>query len=258
MKSMRKDGLILSIFSKKFLFEKEVLNVKSEKDRVEIMRILSKAMVDDILKEHINFLHIPAISDFTLKHVINILFKEIANEWISYAIEELKYSKDDALEELQMKGRVKFIHEVADDYLKHYKEYLYENIAHSFIELLASISSSSPRVKFVNAIINSKLIANRSVLGINSFDQLAKKIKQAKHIKSTSLSDLKIKISDIKNEIASGTIKKDRHEALESILPTYVEKYKKIENTKLEEFDGSLKRVKLAIFNSLKTEFYKT
>ncbi len=128
---MKQEELIEKIFTNKLFFEKEILDIQSENDRSEVMRILSTEMVENILKENINFLYIEKLEYFTLTPVINILFKELANEWISYAMDVLEFSKEDALEELQAEERVKFIHILAVDYNRFYKDYLFEAIANS-------------------------------------------------------------------------------------------------------------------------------
>ncbi|MDQ7045122.1 MAG: hypothetical protein Q9M32_04330 [Sulfurimonas sp.] len=254
---MNREELVENIFSNKSDFEKEVLNVLKEKDKSEIMHILAYSIVRDTLKEHLNFLHIKSLSDFTLKPVVNILFKEIANEWISYAMDLLDYSKEEALEILQNAHRVKLLHTLADDYFKHYKGYIYEEIADTFIDLLASMNQASDKVLLVNAVINSDLIANRSVLGINSFNQLYRRIIAAKNLKNIEVSALQIKLSDILIELDCNSTSAQRREILMSILPQYEEKNKKMSQMKLETFDASLQRVKRAILNALKNNSYK-
>ncbi|WP_455756128.1 hypothetical protein [Sulfurimonas sp.] len=245
------------IFLNKNSFEKEILGVNSESDKSEIMKILSKTIVDETLKEHLSFLYIKDLSDFTLKHVVNILFKEIANEWIVYAMEDLHLSKQDALEELQVQSRVKLIHSLSADYYKHYKDSIFEEISESFIDLLGTIRSGSDKIVLVNAVINSDLIANRTILGINSFDQLYKKVKTAKNKKTSELSSLQMKIIDIKKEISNPTTDRDKKESLLAILPNYEKKVQEISEMRLESFEVSLQRVKRAIFNSLKNGLYK-
>jgi len=248
---------IEKIFVSQHTFEKEVLGVTCENDKSEIMKILSSLVVNETLKEHLSFLYIKDLSDFTLKHIINILFKEIANEWIVYAMEDLELSREDALEELQIQGRVKLIHALAAEYYKHYKDHIFEEIAKSFIELLASIRSGSEKIALVNAVINSDLIANRTILGVNSFDQIHAKVKSAKNAKTSELSSIKMKIFDIKKEIANPVTAKDKKESLLAILPNYEKKMQDITEMKLESFETSLERIKRAIFNSLKNGLYK-
>ena len=254
---MKQEELIEKIFTNKLFFEKEILDIQSENDRSEVMRILSTEMVENILKENINFLYIEKLEYFTLTPVINILFKELANEWISYAMDVLEFSKEDALEELQADERVKFIHILAVDYNRFYKDYLFEAIANSFIDLLSSMNQGSEKIKFVNSIINSDLIANRNILNINSFDQLYQRVKSAKNFKNIDLSSVQIKISEILQEIEDPQTEYEKRESLFIVLPSYERKEEQIKEKRLEEYDASLQRVKRAIFNALKSGLYK-
>ncbi len=247
-----KTKYINDIFTNKTLFEKEVLNITSEKDRTDIMRILSKSIVRDTLKEHINFLYLKDMSDFTLKHIVNIFFKEVANEWVHYAQDVLDFSKEEALTELQPKDRVKFIHTLVKNYYKFYKEYIFKEIAGTFIELLASMNQNSTKIILVNAIINSDLVANRNIIGINSFDQLYRRVRSAKNLKSADVSYLQIKVSNIKKEIQSYKANQEKKEQLTTLLLKYEKKVTDARNTKLEYFDATLQRVKKDIINSLK------
>ena len=249
-------SIVEKIFTSSVFFEKEILHVASNSDRSDIMNILRVKLVRDILKEHINFLYIRDLSDFTLKPIVNILFKEIANEWIHYAMDTLDYSKDEALLELQPKDRVRLIHTLAASYYREYKSYIFEEIADTFIELIASISHSSDKSILVNAVINSELIANRNVLGINNFDQLYKKARSAKNLKTSEVSTVQMKISDILKDLNNPKISDTDREKLLIVLPKYEKKEKQIIAKNLEHFDASLQRVKTTIINSLSREIF--
>ena len=253
---MKIDDLVEDIFSKKSIFEKEVLDVVREHDRLEIINILSVSIVRDILKEHLDFGHIQDLSDFTLEPVVNIIFKEIANEWIAYATEILSCSREFALEVLQLGRNAKFLHFLADDYARHCKPTIYEEIANSFIDLLASMDRKSKKVMLVNAVIHSDLIANRSMLGINSFEQLHKCIINAKNLKNIELTKLQNKLSDILKELSDNATNPERRELLSSVLKQYERKNEEMREQKLEAFDPTLQRVKRAIENALKNGAY--
>lgn len=254
---MNKNELVNNIFSKKSFFEEEVLNVLKEDEKLEIMRILATKMVRYTLKEHVNFIYIKNLEDFTLKHIVNTLFQELANEWVAYSMEVLDYSKDQALENLQQSSRIKFIHSLAESYFQSYKDYIYEEIADTFIDLLASMNQSSVKVKFVNTVINSDLVANRNILGINSFDQLYRRIIAAKNKKNIELSTLQMRLSEILVELDCDTTTVKRKDTLAIILPQHEEKTKKMAKVKLEVFDGTLQRLKRAILHALKSDIYR-
>jgi len=248
--------LIDEIFLKKTIFEKKVLNVLSEKDRFEIIDILSTSLVYDTLKEHLNFIYIKNISDFTLQHIPNIIFKVLANEWISYATELLSLSRVEALEYLQTANNVKYIHTLAQSYYLYCRNSIYEKIADTFIELLALLNLKSERVIFVNEVINSKLMANKTVLRINDFNQLYKKIKFAKNKKNTEISSIQMKITDSREMLKN--LKQDEEIKERKALHRYIKIEKETNKLGLENFDESLKRVKRSIINSLKNGIYES
>ena len=243
---------INKIFQSRMLFEKEILNVNSDKDRAEIIKILAVVFVRDVLKEHLNFLYIHKLSDFTLKQIANILFKEIANEWIDYAMHELKLSKEMALAELKQENRVSFIRTISSEYYKHYKKYIFEEIVDTFIELLVLNADMDKRSVFINAVINSDFFANRSILNINSSDQLCKYAKAAKDLHDEEVQYLRMKVSEIQEGILNPDLNMTKREDLNIILPTYDQKLKETLELKLEHYDSNLKRVKMALMASLK------
>lgn len=246
-----KQERIKSLFKSRILFEKEVLNVNGDQDREEIVHILAISFVGDILKEHINFLYIQNLSDFTLKPIVNLIFKEMASEWVDYAMHELEYSKNEALEELRIDNRVQFLRILADDYYKHYKDCIFEEIVDSFIELLVLNSDKNEKSRIINAVINSSLVPNRSVLGINSSDQLCKRAKAAKDLKNEKVAELQFKLAEIGEGMKDAKISQSKREDLSLVYPNYVKKLQAIKELKLEKFDDGLQRLKRAIISSL-------
>ena len=192
------------LFTDKALFEKEVLNVENIKDRKDVVDILAISLVGDILKEHINFLYIEKFSDFSLKQIVNIVFREMANEWVDYAMNDLNYSKDDALNELRIDNRIKFLKSLSSDYYNFFKDCIFEKIADTFIELLVQNNKVDKKSILINAVINSYLIPNRSVLNINSWNQLNEYVKLAinlQGIKAEKLENFDSRLQKVKKSI---------------------------------------------------------
>ena len=172
------------IFRNKDSFEKKVLNVQGDSDRKEIVRILALRLVRGILKEHLNFLYIKEFSDFTPTQIVNIVFREMANEWIDYAMKELNYRKEDALDELRIEDRIKLLKSLSSAYYKQFKNTIFGEIADTFMELLVQNAKVDTKSILINAVINSNLIPNRSVLNINSSNQLSECVKIALKLKA--------------------------------------------------------------------------
>ena len=242
---------IRKLFEDRALFEKEVLNALTNKDREEIVHILADLLVLDRLKEHLNFMYINDISDFTLNQIVNIMFEEIANEWIDYAIHDLKLSKNDALEALQLEERIKFIKLLSQDYYLHFKEYIFEKIADTFVELLVFNSEKNTKNVFINSVINSDLFPERRILNFNSSDQLCKAAKRAKDLKNEKLHNFKARINQIQNARSKLNIPQVQKDEFNRAYKTYEKNIEEVQKLKLESFDETLLNVKKALMNTL-------
>ena len=242
---------IRKLFEDRALFEKEVLNALTNKDREEIVHILADLLVLDRLKEHLNFMYINDISDFTLNQIVNIMFEEIANEWIDYAIHDLKLSKNDAFEALQLEERIKFVKLLSQDYYLHFKEYIFEKIADTFVDLLVFNSEENTKNVFINAIINSDLFLDRSILNINSSDQVCRAAKRAKELKNEKLHNFKERIDQIQNGRSQLNIPQIQKDEFGRVHETYEKKMEDVKKLKLENFDEALLNVKKALINTL-------
>lgn len=243
---------IFKLFQDRVLFEKEVLNIHNNKERKEVLFILADSLFKDTLKEHINFMYIKNVSDFTLKQIVNILFKEIANEWIDYAMDYLKLSKTKALKELQLGERIKFTKILSQDYYKALREYIFEKVADSFIDLLVFNSQENIKSVFINSVINSDLFPERRILNFNSSDQLCKAAKRAKDLKSESLKSLKERVDEIEKGRSRLNIPKVKRDEFAEVLGVHKKKIFDIEKLKLESFDETLLNVKKALIGTLK------
>ena len=243
---------VAELFENRRLFEKDVLNVVGDKDRAEITHILITTMINDLLKEHINFLYVKSFEDFSLKQIVNIFFREIASEWVDYAISELKFSKQEALEELKEQHRIMFIKQISQDYYKFFNTYIFEKIVDTFLALLVKNAFSDSHSVLINAVINSDYIPNRSIIGVNSSDQLCECAKEAQRLKDEKISELQSKLELMRTKINSQQIDSSKREALLLAYPTYEKKLKEVEDKKLESFNDVLQRFKRTFVQTLK------
>jgi len=246
-----KKELIDRIFKRKAVFEKEVLNIVSDSDRAEIMQILSKFLVRDSLKEELNFLYMEDLSKFTFKPVVNILFKEIANEWIFYAMEELGYTKNEALVEIQTKKRVLFIRSLVSNYYKKYQRYIFKEIADTFIELVKTVPHAKVGNRLVDEVLKSDLIVHNNVLAVYNFRQLWGKVKAAQNLKNADVSRIQIFLNETSAELESENLDDKKREELLKSLKKYENDLKKLMNASLDTFDGALKRFKETLISSI-------
>lgn len=240
---------VIKLFEDKAFFEQEILRVETDIDRAEIMKILSVSLVRDTLKEELNFLYIKKISEFTFFPVKNILFKEIANEWLIYSLEMLQYNRIDALQELQDKRRVQFILAIVGEYFKKYQHFLFEEIADTFIELIAQTQHSKNNSSLVEEIISSELI--EKLLSGHNFKELWRRVRAANSIKNVDINRIQMKINEIYEVLEDKNLDLEKKDSSLKSLAEYELKLEKITNAKLERFDTSLKMLKNAMVESM-------
>lgn len=220
------------IFTKREIFEYNILGVNSDTDREDIMDILSKRIIEILLREELNFLYMKDLSDFNFNLIINILFREFANEWVSYAEEKLHYSKDEALMYIQDKERLTFVLNIIRWYFKTYKVYFVQEIADTFIKLIDTMPTSILNNDLIKDVLDSDFVKKGNVSIVYNYSQLWSRVKNAHNIKNEKLAMLQIKVFDVTESDDTQNLKKLEYEA------------EVLEETSLAMFDESVMRVK--------------
>jgi len=246
-----KQKYIAKIFKNKALFEWEVLHVSSHYDRLEIMEVLAHILVREKLRYELNFLYLEKYEDFNFSQIVNIIFHEIANEWVSFATEILNYPKQDAIQEIQNRVRVRFIHSLAKDYYEKYRRKIFEEVGDTFIELVASAKSEKHMTRVIQETLESNLIKNRQILDMHNFYQLYKRTKVARNMKNSDIASLKIKINDLKVIYSDPNIKIDEKERLYSQIERTNKELDKVASHGLDHFDKAIKRLKDTMVQSM-------
>jgi len=200
MLKVEKDALVESIFSDKKVFEKEILNVTCNSDRIEIMDILAKRMIHILLKEELNFLYMKDLSYFKFSLIRNLLFREIANEWLSYAEEYLDCTKELATNTIQEKHHVLFVLEIIKEYFNQYKIYFLQEIADSFIDLVESMPSRTSSNELINEILKSDFVKKENISMVYSYSQLWGRVRNAQNAKKEEITKLQAEIVQTKND----------------------------------------------------------
>ena len=190
------DELVKSIFSDKVMFEKHILDVTCNSDRIDVMDILAKRLVRILLKEELNFLYMKDLTNFKFSLIVNLLFREIANEWVSYAVDSLAYSQEDALEVIQHKSNVMLLLRLVKEYFKQYKIYFVQEIADTFIELVENMPSPSTSNDLIDEVLKSGFVKSQGISVVYSYSQLWGRVKNAHKIKKNDITKLQIKLSE--------------------------------------------------------------
>ncbi|WP_321778248.1 hypothetical protein [Sulfurimonas sp.] len=243
-----KEEYIEKIFSDKTLFEWEVLHVSSHYDRVEIMQIISNILVREKLKYELNFLHIKEYRDFKFSQIVNIIFHEIANEWLTFATNILYCSKKEAIEALQDKTRVIFIHSLSVTYYKKYKRQIFEEVANTFIELVSSAKNDKATSVLIEKVLKSDMIKNKQILSMHDFSQLYKRVKIAQGVKNKEVERADARLMELKRKYESQKNKNEKNEdeikRLFKLFKKAKIEFEKLQNKSLNNFDAGVSRLK--------------
>jgi len=229
------------IFGEQSFFENKILGVDTSQDRLEIMQILSTKLIENDLKHELNFLHMKSLSSFKFSLIIHLLFKEFASEWVSFAIEELSFSKEEALDEIQDKKRVLYLHDIVKFYFANYKIEFVKKIADSFISLVDIAPTATFNNKIVKEVLESNLLKNDNVLVVHSYHQLWSRVKEAHNKRSFEIAKIQVQIADLSTE-------KESEKTVEHIK-NCSNKIKKLEEKSLGEFSESLLRIRSTMIN---------
>ena len=213
MLEAEKEQLIRVIFSDREMFEQYILNVKEEADRQEISEILSRMMIRTLLRDELNFLYMQNIKNFNFRLVVNLLFKEFASEWVSYAEDTLGLSKDEALVEIHDKNRVHFLLSISRYYFKKYKTYYVEHIADSFIELIDTMPNTTLNNELIKYVLKSGFVRRNSINTVYSYNELWHRVKNAQNNKNNQQIKLQIIIDDISKSKELDKLKQYEYEA---------------------------------------------
>ena len=231
------------IFSEQSFFENKILGVYTSQDRLEIMQILSVKLIGHDLKHELNFLYMKSLVSFKFSFIVNLLFKEFVHEWVSFAIEELSFSKEEAIEEIQEKKRVIFLHDIIKSYYCDYKIEFIKKIADSFISLIDIAPTATFNNEIIKEVLESNLLKNDNVLVVYSYHQLWSRVKEAHNTKSLEIAKLQVRIADL-------SLEKESEETIKNIK-ICSNKIKKIENKSLGEFSEAVLRIRSTMINAM-------
>jgi len=231
------------------LFEENILDVYNEEDRKEVMEILAQRLVRDKLKHSLNFLYLDNLQDLSLEMIIPVLTKELYDEALEYG-RNVMYLHTKEVEAV-IGEYISDIGALAEEYMSKYKEIVYRAIVDSFIELIYTSSHLHKRAKFIETILESKLILNRNMLAMHNVEQLNRRIKAAYNRKSMELSKLQMKVAELNDRIAQSDKDVQERTQLYKLLASQEERLAKTAAKTLDHYDATLDRLKTTMVTTL-------
>ena len=191
---------IKHIFSDKLIFEKEVLHVKCDEDRKEVMTLVCSDICADIqLASQVNFLKIKSIDDLDFEKVKITLVQILLGELLSL-LKEKRYTKVEIDNIKKDKRNQKFIYELASIYLRRFSNLFYKEVVNSFFDLIGTANKAenlSPVVlEVIHGSENRKTLLEQHGSGqiLYKPEQAWMRVKQAKDDKNRQVQVYQIEI----------------------------------------------------------------
>jgi hypothetical protein len=237
------------IFEDVSLFEWEVLHVTTSQDRQEVMEILSKTLVRDTIKEKVNFLYFKSLNDFDIKAIKPALFKEMVNEYVSFAVDVLYLDKDEVRKDIGSKAS--FIYTLVDNYMQNYESLIYEEIVDTFIELAQTATHSKQSLKIVHEVLETLLVVHKQMIAIQDVKHLLSKVRSAYNFKNLELSKFQVKVTELRHKLKDESLDDEQRDNLLLALYSQEKKLEYIEQSTLEKYDAALQRLKNTMLQQL-------
>ena len=166
------------LFSDKLVFEKEVLQVKCDEDRKEVMTLICSDICNDKkLALEINFLKIKSIDDLSFKRVNIALVQVILSELISL-LKEKNYTAAEIDAIKKNKVYLKFMYILAQTYMRRFSAIFYKAVVNTFFDLISIADKADKLSPVVLDVINGTKL-RKSLLEQHGSGQILYKSEQA-------------------------------------------------------------------------------
>jgi len=133
----RSQVYIEHVFSDKKTFEEEVLHVKCDEDRKEVMSLVCEEIcTNEKLAPSINFLKIKSIDDLDFSGLHIALVQVLVSELLSL-LKEKHFTRVEIENIRKDKKYLKFIYELAQVYMHRFSSVLYKEVVNTFFDLVS-------------------------------------------------------------------------------------------------------------------------
>jgi len=124
-------------FSNRLIFEEEVLRVKCDEDRKEVMSLIcGEICADDTLSKRMNFLKIKSIDELNFEKVNIALVQLLLVELLSL-LKEKNFTRVERDTIQKNQQYLKFMYEMAQVYMRRYSSLFFKEIVNTFFDLLS-------------------------------------------------------------------------------------------------------------------------
>ncbi|PHR55026.1 MAG: hypothetical protein COA44_11780 [Arcobacter sp.] len=166
------------IFCDKIKFEEEVLRVKCDEDRKEVMSLIcSEICSDKKLAKHINFLKIKTVNDLDFDGV-NIAFVQLLLAELLSLLKEKNLTFVEIENVKKNKQYLKFMYELSQIYMRRFSGIFYKEVVNTFFDLLSIADKPEKLSPVVKEVINGTA-KRKSLLEQHGSGQILYKEEQA-------------------------------------------------------------------------------
>ncbi len=166
------------LFSDKTIFEKEVLQVKCDEDRKEVMALICGDICNDKkLAPEVNFLRLKSLNDLSFKNVKIAIVQVILAELLSL-LKEKHYTRTEIDALKRNKAYLKFMYELAQTYMLRFSSIFYKEVVNTFFELIGLADKADKLSPVVLEVINGNK-KKKSLLEQHGSGQILYKSEQA-------------------------------------------------------------------------------
>lgn len=193
----QKENYINKLFNNVELFEWDVLHISSNADKEEVMEIIAEHIVNNALRNEINFLYIKNLEKINLKKIKSAIFTEIINEWLIFCDDALKYPKEDAILVIKQGDRIKFIYSIVNDYFDRYNRVVFSEMVDTLLKCFDATPITKTKQIFIEKVLQSTLNQDVNSLSLHKFSQLYSRVRIAQDKKKIEINKINNKIKEL-------------------------------------------------------------
>jgi len=176
--SSQSQSYLALIFSDKVKFEEEVLHVKCDEDRKEVMSLICNELcLDEKLSKKMNFLKIKTINDLDFEGV-SIAFVQLLVVELLSLLKEKGFTRVEIDTVKKNKQHLKFIYDLVQIYMRRFSGLFYKEVVNTFFDLVSIADKPEKLSNVVSEVINGTSL-HKSLLEQHGSGQILYKEEQA-------------------------------------------------------------------------------
>jgi len=253
MTNEEKQAHIEELFSDEVTFEKRVLDIQNETDRREVMGLLAAEIIGNELKSELHFSYLKSYDQLRTDGIVRVLLQRISTEAAGYLEERLRLTKTMTVQSIRQTPTLLFLKRLCLYYFKRYSALFFERSADTLFEKIAALASAAnPPACLHDAVAGSPkrfgLIKGNAV----SFEHVWNHARRASMERKKEMGKVQISLTSILKILETNDNLDDAQKR--QLRERYDENRRKLETIRhqpLSHYDGSIRRMKQLVVESL-------